>query len=107
MSSDFVINCWWFVQLKNVTNGVVLGESIDQEGYWQSINANSINIVNMGGNIETTELYAPPLNITIAGLPCNLTKVLISSWLYLKLAWVPSNILPGLFWLSGCLAASF
>ena len=66
------------MQVQSVTEGTVYGRTVDQQGYWESVYAKSINVVNMGGNIGTTQLYAPPLNITIDGLTCELTKVGLS-----------------------------
>ncbi len=63
------------MQVQSVIDGVILGETDASQGFWQTLLAGGKNVFNLGGNIETTTLGAPPLLITIDGIICELKEV--------------------------------
>ena len=64
--------------MDSVVNGVISGESEAENGFWQTLLAGSKNVYNLGGNIETTDLTAPPILITVDQLICELKEVIIA-----------------------------
>ena len=63
-------------QVTSVSEGVVYGETDGSNAFWQTLLAGSKNVFNLGGNIETRNLTAPPLLITFDGLTCELVEVM-------------------------------
>ena len=59
----------------DVENGTIYGRTDASNAFWQTLLAGSKNVFNLGGNIETTNLDAPPFLITIDDLPCFLKEV--------------------------------
>lgn len=62
------------LKVAGTADGVVYGETILANAFWETLLANSKNVVNIGGNIETTQLGAEPEGITIGGLECKLKQ---------------------------------
>lgn len=67
---------WSVVQVTGALDGVITGETLSGNAFWETLLAGSKNVVNMGGNVETEELGAQPLEITIGGYRCQLSEVL-------------------------------
>ena len=63
------------MQVFSVVDGTVYGETEASNAFWQTLLAGGKNVFNLGGNIETTNLDAPPLLITLDGLTCLLKEV--------------------------------
>jgi hypothetical protein len=66
-------------QVQSVIDGVILGETEANQGFWQTLLAGNKNVFNLGGNVETTTLGAPPLLITIDGIVCNIQEVCLQA----------------------------
>ena len=62
-------------QVTSVEDGTIFGVTDPQDSSWETLLAGGKNVVNMGGNIETSTLGAGPEIITINGIVCTIQQV--------------------------------
>lgn len=55
--------------------GVIAGVTDPADSSWETLLAGGKNVVNMGGNVETSTLGAGPELITINGIVCTIQQV--------------------------------